>query len=95
LAAGLVNYVYPPKEMLAKAVELAQQIAENPDWQLRKIKSLMQENYMERDLSLVVRHERDTFRESQGTEAHQEALLAFRERRKPNFHNFHKCEAAE
>ena len=95
LDAGLVNYVYPPEEMLEKAVELAQQIAENPDWQLRKIKRLMHENYMERDLSLVVRHERETFRESQGTEAHKEALLAFRERRKPNFHTDHIDEDEE
>ncbi len=92
LDAGLVNYVYPPEDMLDKAVELAQQMAENPDWQLRKTKRLMHENYMERDLSLVVRHERETFREAQGTEAHKEALLSFRERRKPNFHT---DEAAE
>ena len=65
---------------------LANQIAENPDWQLRKIKRLVHENYLERDVAIVVRHERDTFREAQGTEAHREALVAFRERRKPNFH---------
>lgn len=87
LDMGLVNYVFSAEDLVDRAVDLAQQIAENPDWQLRKIKRLMHENYMERDVSLVVRHERDTFREAQGTDAHKEALLAFRERRKPNFHS--------
>ena len=86
LDAGLVNYVYRPEDLLDSAVGLAGQLAENPDWQLRKIKRLVHENYLERDVAIVVRHERDTFREAQGTEAHREALVAFRERRKPNFH---------
>ena len=86
LDMGLVNYVFPPEELLDRAVELAQEIAQNPDWQLRNIKGLIHQNYLERDLTQVVKHERETFREAQGTEAHREALLAFRERRKPNFH---------
>lgn len=86
LDMGLVNQVFPPEELLDRAVKLAEEMAQNPDWQLRKIKRLIHENYLERDLSLVIRHERETFREAQDTEAHKEALLAFRERRKPNFH---------
>lgn len=86
LDMGLVNHVFPGPELLDRAVDVAGQIAENPDWQLRKIKRLIHENYMERDVALVVRHERETFREAQGSEAHKEALVAFRERRKPNFH---------
>ncbi len=83
---GLVNHVYPPDTMLDKAVELAQEIADNPEWQLMKTKQLIHEHYLEHDVNKVRDIESEIFRQSQGTESHKEALVAFRERRQPRYH---------
>ena len=83
---GLVNHVYPAAEMLDKAVELAAQIADNPAWNLAQVKRLVHQDYLEHDIDKVLADERETFRTSMGRDAHREALLAFRERRPPNFH---------
>ena len=84
--AGFVNHVCPAETLLDDAVTLAQEIADNPDWHLAKVKRLIHENYMEKDLSLVLRRESETLREARFTDAHKEALTAFRERRQPKFH---------
>lgn len=84
--AGFVNRVCAPDALLDDAVALAQEIADNPDWHLAKVKRLIHENYMEKDLSLALRRESETLRAARFTEAHKEALTAFRERREPNFH---------
>ena len=84
--AGFVNHVCPAETLVDYAVALAQEIADNPAWHLAKVKRLIHENYMEKDLALVVRRESETLRASRFTEAHKEALTAFRERREPNFH---------
>ena len=83
---GLVNRIFPPERMLGEAVELAQEIADNPSWQLRQVKQLLHEHYLERDIAKVVSKETLIFREAMRTEAHSEALVAFRERRTPRFH---------
>ena len=85
-AAGLVNHVYPAESLLDDAVALAQEIADNPDWHLLKVKRLIHENYMEKDLSWTLRRESETLRAARYTDAHKEALTAFRERREPKFH---------
>ena len=84
--AGFVNRVCSPETLVADAVALAQEIADNPEWHLAKVKRLIHENYMEKDLSLVLRRESETLRAARFTEAHKEALTAFRERREPRFH---------
>ncbi len=84
--AGFVNRVCPAETLVDDAVALAQEIADNPAWHLAKVKRLIHENYMEKDLSLVLRRESETLRESRFTPEHQEALTAFRERREPKFH---------
>ena len=84
--AGFVNHVCPAESLVDDAVALAQEIADNPDWHLAKVKRLIHENYMEKDLSLVLRRESETLRAARFTDAHKEALTAFRERRQPNFH---------
>lgn len=85
-AAGLINHIYPADELLDGAVALAAEMADNPDWHLAKVKRLIHENYMERDLSWALRRESETLREARFTDAHKEALNAFRERRQPKFH---------
>ena len=86
LEAGLVNYVHPDDEMLDKAVELAAEIAANPTWQLAQVKKLVHQNYLERDANKALTDEGVIFRKAQATDAHKEALAAFRERREPRFH---------
>ncbi|HAL49073.1 MAG: enoyl-CoA hydratase [SAR202 cluster bacterium] len=83
---GLVNHVYPDDEMLDKAVELATNIADNPTWNLGQVKRLVHQDYLEHDIDKVLADESVIFRESQGREAHREALEAFRENRPPKFH---------
>ena len=84
--AGFVNRVCPAETLVDDAVALAQEIADNPNWHLAKVKRLIHENYMEKDLSLVLRRESETLRAARFTDAHKEALTAFRERREPKFH---------
>jgi enoyl-CoA hydratase/carnithine racemase len=83
---GLVNHVYPADQMLDKAMALAGEIADNPRWQLAQVKRLIHHDYLEHDIDGVLADEIKTFRTSQETEAHREALTAFRERRPPRFH---------
>ena len=83
---GLVNHIYPANQLLEKAMELAGAIADNPNWNLAKVKHLVHQDYLEHDIDKVLADESKIFRESQGREAHKEALLAFREKRAPNFH---------
>ena len=85
-AAGLVNHVFPAESLVDEAVSLAQEIADNPSWHLAKVKRLIHENYMEKDLAWVLKRESETLRAARCTEAHKEALAAFRERREPRFH---------
>ena len=86
MAIGLVTHVYPGDEMLDRAIVLAQEIAENPTWHLRKIKELVHRNYMDADLEKVLSHEQEVFEAAIVSGAHREALVAFRERREPRFH---------
>jgi 2-(1,2-epoxy-1,2-dihydrophenyl)acetyl-CoA isomerase len=83
---GLVNHIYPADQMLDKAVELAAEIADNPQWHLAQVKRLIHQGYMEHDIDGVLADEMKTWRTAQQTEAHREALTAFRERRPPRFH---------
>ena len=86
LNAGLVNYVHPDGEMLEAAVSLAAEIAENPIWQMGQVKALVHQNYLARDVDKALTDEGAIFRKAQGTDAHREALTAFREKRHPSFH---------
>ena len=82
---GLVNHVYPAEQLLEKAVDLAQEIAGNPTWQLEQTKRQIHSHYLERDIVKVHDVETEIFRKAQGTDSHKEALVAFRERREPRF----------
>jgi len=83
---GLVNHIYPPDELLDKAIELAAEIADNPTWQLSQTKRLIHRDYLEHDINGVLADEMSTFRIAQKTHAHREAMLAFRAKRSPRFH---------
>ena len=85
LRVGLVNYVYPDEDMLDRAIELAAEIADNPAWQMAEVKRLVHQDYIEHDLDKVLADEGVTFDSATTSDAHREALLAFREKRPPKF----------
>ena len=86
LDSGLVNHVFEDNELMDQSIKIANQIAQNPEWQLREIKKMMREHVLYDDFDRLIEIESKIFRQSQDTESHKEFLLAFRENRKPNFH---------
>jgi len=87
LDSGLVNHVFEDDELIDESIKIANEIAQNPEWQLSQIKKMMRDHLFVDDFDRVITTENKIFRQSQDTEAHKEFLLAFRENRKPNFHN--------
>jgi len=84
LALGLVNYVVPDGDLMAKAEELAADLASGPTFALGLAKKLFHmagsatyEEFM--DYELFVQPQLDN------TEDHREGVAAFREKRKPEF----------
>jgi enoyl-CoA hydratase len=84
LEMGLLNYVVPQAELLAKAHELAQKLSENGPLAVRKIKEgvlrssglTLEESYrIEDEVSAAVMMSKDA----------REGPRAFKEKRKPNF----------
>ena len=86
LRIGLVNHVYAADRMLDEAVALAQEIADNPAWHLKEIKRLVHESYLRTDIAWVVSQEENANRQAKASDAHREALAAFRDKRPPRFH---------
>lgn len=82
---GLFNGLVPPDELLPRANELANEIASNPDPQLRMIKDLLTRNGTEPDLKAVQSRELELLKRCYETPEHQEAVKAFMERRQPRF----------
>ena len=83
---GLVLEVYPKDELLDRAVELAQTIAEAPVWHLAETKRLLRENAVSRDFDAIDAEESATFSKGMATAEFREAVTAFREKRDPKFH---------
>ena len=81
---GLVNYAVPPEEVLPKARELAQELADGPTWAIRWSK-LSVNKWLKDQLNLILdaslAYEMITFT----TEDHKEAARSFVEKRKPKF----------
>jgi len=81
---GMVNYAVAPEQVMDKAKELAQELADGPTWAIRwsKVavnKWLKEQANMIMDTGLA--YEMLTFK----TWHHEEAVRAFVEKRKPNF----------
>jgi enoyl-CoA hydratase/carnithine racemase len=83
--SGLVNGVVPADELMARARELANEIAANPDTQLRMIKDLLTRNGADPDLKAVQSRELELLERCYATDEHREAVSAFMEKRQPRF----------
>ena len=84
-AAGLVDVLTTPAELLPRAFAIADAIAANPDPQLRMTKQLLTENGSATDLSAVQERESVLLRECWKSPEHKEAVTAFLEKRPPRF----------
>jgi enoyl-CoA hydratase len=81
---GMVNYAVEPEQVMAKAQELAQELADGPTWAIRWSK-LAVNKWLKTQANLIMdaglAYEMMTFK----TWHHEEAVKAFVEKRKPNF----------
>jgi enoyl-CoA hydratase len=81
---GLVNYAVPPEQVLPKAREIAQELADGPTWAIRWSK-LSVNKWLKDQVNLILdaslAYEMITFT----TEDHKEAARAFVEKRKPKY----------
>ncbi|HEY4345291.1 MAG TPA: enoyl-CoA hydratase-related protein [Parvibaculum sp.] len=84
-AKNLCEYVVPQAELLAKAVELGNLIAENPARQLRMTKMLLTQNACETDMREAQKREITQLTECYSSPEHKEAVDAFMNKRKPDF----------
>jgi len=84
-AMGLVDHVVPADQLMAKARELGEQIAQNPSPQLRMVKQLLDANGCDEDIAAVQTREGDALAECRTLPEHKEAVQAFMEGRKPDF----------
>ena len=82
---GLVDHVVPANELMAKAMELGEQIAQNPSPQLRMVKQLLDANGCDGDIAAVQGREGDALAACRKLPEHKEAVAAFMEGRKPDF----------
>ena len=81
---GLVNYALPAEQVLPRATEIAQELAEGATWAIRWTKLsvnriLKQNMHMILDASMALEHE------TMHMQDHREATKAFAEKRKPSF----------
>jgi len=83
---GLLNYVVPSEKLMEKALELGEEIAFNPHWHVRESKRLLYANATESNMRAVHLAETTIFAAAGRTPARQEAAVAFREKREPDFH---------
>ena len=81
---GLINHVVPAGELMPKARELAERLANGPTWAVRWTKASLNKVVRER-MNLILDASLAYEALSLGTEDHKEAARAFMEKRKPDF----------
>ena len=81
---GLVNEVYPDEELMSKAMEMAETIADGPPIQMAMIKRQLRQA-MNSSLKDHLDFASSNMSIAMDTEDRIEALNAFKEKRKPNF----------
>jgi enoyl-CoA hydratase len=81
---GLVNYAVPTEQVLPKARELAQRLADGPTWAIRWSK-LAVNKWLKQQANLIMDAGLAYEALTLTAQDHKEALNALREKRKPNF----------
>lgn len=81
---GIINYALPYEEMMPKAREIAEELANGAPWAIRWTKAAINKITKER-LNLLVDAALGTEWLTFMTDDHREAAYAFAERRQPNF----------
>jgi enoyl-CoA hydratase len=84
LAAGLVNRVHPPEELLEAAVGLAEEIAGRAGWAVAAAKAMV-DAALGDDLRSHLARELDLFALAFATEDQKEGMAAFLEKREARF----------
>ncbi len=84
LRIGLVNKVFPQSELLDKCLELAETIASRGPLAVRLCKEAVN-NGVEMDLNRACQYEADLFALCFASSEQKEGMLAFLEKRAPNF----------
>jgi enoyl-CoA hydratase/carnithine racemase len=84
LKIGLVNQVFAPKELMAKTMEFAQQLAEQAPLALAFSKQAIHKAY-EKTFDEMLAVETELNAKCYASEDHREAVKAFVEKRKPVF----------
>ena len=82
---GLAEYSVKEEELLSKAFEIGNQIAENPDKQLRMTKKLLTTNAVTTNIKAAEELETKLLQECWETKEPEEVVTAFLENRKPKF----------
>lgn len=78
---GLAEHCVSSNELMEKAIAIGEQIATNPDTQLRMTKKLLTENAVTTDLNAAQKLETKFLHECWETPEHEEAVNAFLEKR--------------
>jgi enoyl-CoA hydratase/carnithine racemase len=81
---GLVNYALPAGQVLPKARELAQRLADGPTWAIRWSK-LAVNKWLKQQANLIMDAGLAYEALTLTTQDHKEAVKAMKERRKPNY----------
>jgi enoyl-CoA hydratase len=84
---GLVNHAVPQSEVLAKARELAQELADGPTWAIRYTKVAVNK-WLSHQVNLILDASLGLEMLTFNTEDHKEATRAWVEKRKPQFKGF-------
>ncbi len=82
---GLVDRVVPADQLLDEAMAVAAELGSNPGPQVRMIKDLLTKNATEGDLATVQQREIDAIQIAYRSPEHREAVMAFIQKREPNF----------
>ena len=84
LKIGLVHEIWPLEELKSAAVSLAHELASQPAQAVKSMMSVLV-NSSDRKLGDLLKAERQAVRDNSGTKDSQEGMIAFLEKRKPEF----------